>query len=259
MKFRLHSDTHLEGMLGKSSKELCDLFFPEAADDLNTVLLLAGDICSRFYKVREVLEELSTRFYKIVYVPGNHEFYGSSLPEWMELAKRQVFPENVYVVRNSEVQSFTVDEIRIIAATLWTDPTNDPIKQLMLQRYMADFRAIQGFTIWEMAELHHKQKLELQSKLSEPFDGKTVVLTHHLPSFSLCHPRFGGDLDHGFASACDDLIESNNVSLWAFGHTHDHINRLYPSTQCVMWCNPTGYRSEWGNSFSGGHAEIIEI
>lgn len=259
MKFRLHSDTHLEGMIAKSSKELSQFFFPEAVDDLNTVLLLAGDICSRFYKVREVLEELSTRFYKIIYVPGNHEFYGSSISEWMELAKRQVFPENVYVVRTHEVETFYIDDFRIIAGTLWTDPTDDPLKQLMLQRYLADFRAIHHFTTSEMSEIHNKQKLQITSKLSEPFDGKTVVLTHHLPSYSLCHPRFGGDLNHGFASHCDDIIETNNIAVWAFGHTHDHINRLHHSSKCVMWCNPTGYRSEWGNSFSGGLPEIIEL
>ena len=259
MKFRLHSDTHLEGMIGKSSKFLADTFFPMGPDDENTILLLAGDICSRFYKVREVLEELSTRFYKVVYIPGNHEFYGSSLDEWIDLASRQEFPENVLVVKTRNVETFIIDGYRIIAGTLWADPTNDPINHIRLQRYLADFRAIRGLSIAEVSQMHFSQKAQIQAKLDEEFDGKTIILTHHMPSQTLCHPRFGTELNHGFASHCDDIIKAGKAVLWAFGHTHDYINHRYPDTQCVMWCNPTGYYSEWGNSFSGGRMDILEF
>lgn len=34
-------------------------------------------------------------------------------------------------------------------------------------------------------EIHEEAKKFIESELSKPFDGKTIVITHHLPDFNL--------------------------------------------------------------------------
>ena len=38
------------------------------------------------------------------------------------------------------------------------------------------------FSPADLLDLHKKDRVWLEAKLKEPFDGKTVVITHHLPS-----------------------------------------------------------------------------
>ena len=72
---RIHSDLHLEGFLGKSIEELSEKFVPITQDDHEHSLVLAGDICSVPEKLVQFIKEMSRRFKRVFFVPGNHEFY----------------------------------------------------------------------------------------------------------------------------------------------------------------------------------------
>lgn len=73
-KFKLVSDLHLEFY-----KEGDEVYRPPVEkDDANTVLLLAGDIHVGT-KALPWIEEMTKRYRHVVYVLGNHEFYGQ---EW---------------------------------------------------------------------------------------------------------------------------------------------------------------------------------
>ena len=69
MRLRILSDLHVECF--KEGRDLPDV----AAD----VVILAGDI----HRTTEGLAWAAERFagQEIIYVPGNHEFYGTSMPD----------------------------------------------------------------------------------------------------------------------------------------------------------------------------------
>lgn len=258
MDLRLHSDTHLEGFIGCDAKELADKFFPIGANEFEQVLILAGDICSVPEKTNLVFQYLSRRFKHIIYVPGNHEYYKSSISEQNEKFKSLVSNfDNIIMPTDNQVGVSVIDGVRFIYSTLWTDPFAEGFNPEEIEFYLADFRAIRDFSLDDMAEIHFNNKRDLFAESAKPFDGKTVIVTHHMPSFSLCHPRFGNTLNHGFASNCEHILHSGNVDLWCFGHTHDFISTSIGKTQ--VRCNPTGYRGEWNRGFCGGSIFNFEV
>jgi predicted phosphodiesterase len=259
MELRLHSDLHLEAFMGTSLEKLEEKFIPRGENEHEQILVLAGDICSVPEKTKLFINQIRHRFKHVIYVPGNHEFYRSTTTNvFDELTKMQEFyGDLVSIAHDERMFCKVIDGVRFIYGTLWTDPFADGYRPLDVKYYMNDFRVIYDMTLERMAELHFAQKNALSNFLYEPFDGKTVVITHHLPSFSLCHPRFGGTSDHGFASNCDAVLNSGDVDVWMFGHTHDRISKTIGKTR--VECNPTGYRGEWDNTFSGGGVVVVNI
>ena len=84
----------------------------------------------------------------------------------------------------------------------------------------------------------------LRMKLSEPFDGPTVVITHHAPTLRSLqdNPHAGTDLDAAFANRWDDLMGRDNVALWVHGHSHTAVEYDVAGTRVVS--NPRGYPGE---------------
>jgi calcineurin-like phosphoesterase family protein len=78
----------------------------------------------------------------------------------------------------------------------------------------------------------------LSAKLKEDFSGKTVVITHHLPSAQSVAERYKPSLTSAcFASNLDDLMGMS--ALWIHGHTHDSMDYVLHGTRIL--CNPRGY------------------
>ncbi|WP_353645077.1 hypothetical protein [Mesorhizobium sp. WSM2239] len=79
------------------------------------------------------------------------------------------------------------------------------------------------------------------------FDGKTVVVTHHLPHPD-CTPAIyrdsrHSDANHLFANSevlFGDILHSDAApSLWVCGHTHHPVDVMVGRTRII--CNPRGY------------------
>jgi hypothetical protein len=93
----------------------------------------------------------------------------------------------------------------------------------------------------------------LAAMLAEPFDGKTVVVTHHAPSSQSVHPRYARDLlTPAFASNLENLMDGDRAALWIHGHMHESFDYEVYGTRVI--CNPRGYapnalnpdfRSDW--------------
>jgi Icc-related predicted phosphoesterase len=80
----------------------------------------------------------------------------------------------------------------------------------------------------------------LAKSLSQPFSGKTVVVTHHSPSSRSVAQRFAQDLlTPAFASNLEEMMGSHRVALWIHGHMHDPFDYEIFGTRVV--CNPRGY------------------
>jgi predicted phosphohydrolase len=102
MKIQIVSDIHLG---------LVPCALPNVDADL---LILAGDI----HRPVEALRWARELPIPIIYVPGNHEYYGSSLPATDRLLRELVQDSNVTLLDCAEKR---IGDLRVLGATLWTD------------------------------------------------------------------------------------------------------------------------------------------
>ena len=78
----------------------------------------------------------------------------------------------------------------------------------------------------------------LKKLINETFQGKTVVVTHHCPSWNSVTPKYQSNLLSAcFASRLEDLLGKSE--LWIHGHTHESFDYDINGTRVV--CNPRGY------------------
>jgi len=192
----------------------------------------------------------------VLYVPGNHEFYGGSIAGTLTELKQLCAGTNVRVLDSDEA---VVDGVRFLGTTLWTDfmlfgeGAKRAAAMAEAERSMRDFSRIrvgelseEPFTPADSAALFTIQAAWLESRLAEPFPGPTVVITHHAPSRRSIHPRFADSLLNAcFVSDAEHLVDGRRSSLWIHGHTHDSFDYVLNGTRVV--CNPRGYARDGVN------------
>ena len=221
----------------------------ETDEDKDTVLLLAGDIHVGA-KALPWIEIMCKRFKHVVYILGNHEFYGQ---EWYKTKEfwGAVRGHNLTVLDDGMV---IIDDVRIVGGTLWTalrDQTDDVGFTVWNgKQSMTDYRVtkINYKKTGQYRRLHpfdtieaHEHTVEyIKTILETPFDGKTIVMTHHLPHEKCVAERFkGSELNAFFVSNLDYIIENFDIDVWCHGHTHDNVDVEVHGTRIL--CNPMGY------------------
>lgn len=240
MRLRILSDLHLECFDG--NRELP----PVEAD----VLILAGDI----HRKCEGLSWGRHRFpdMPIIYVPGNHEFYGTCMPWLRDQLALEAKRLNIELLDNRAV---TINGVRFYGTTLWTDfalyagdPTQDPaLTETKALGYMPDFKIIEtspGVTLTpSTSSLLHAQALAwLEAELSRPFKGSKVVISHHAPLHDCIPEQYLGDaLSPAFASNLSHLM--GKMDIWIHGHVHEPVDILRNGTSVIA--NPGGYPYEF--------------
>ena len=233
MKLHVLSDLHTE---------FADFSPPETDAD---VVILAGDIGVGLGGI----EWAARQFPKapVIYVPGNHEFYGHDIGLTDEL--KAAAPANIDVLNNDKLE---LHGIRFLGSTLWTDFNLHGDEEAWFARQcakqlMKDFASIHNgsrrFTPEDSVELHEASKTWLVGELERKFEGPTVVVTHHLPASTSVALRYANDpLNPAFASSLEDVIEKHRPELWIHGHTHAPCDYELFDTRII--CNPLGYPGE---------------
>ena len=239
MKIQLASDLHLEFLQRNSPGER--LIGPVPGAD---VLVLAGDIADGAHGFKLFADWPASKPTPIIYVAGNHEFYGHSMEPMREKMREGAALNGIHFLENESVE---IDGVRFLGSTLWTDyrlRSNRTQRQLMenAQLRLNDHRLIRTgrhiFTTQDALEQHEIARAWLKSELAKPFAGKTVVITHHGPHPLSVHPRYVGDqLSAAFVSDLSDLMPG--VDLWLHGHVHDGFD--YQVGRCRVVANPAGY------------------
>jgi predicted phosphodiesterase len=210
------------------------------------VVVLAGDIARPSAAV-----DWARGFARpVLYVAGNHEFYGGSIDGTRAELARLCAGTEVHLLDDGEL---VLDGVRFLGTTLWTDfelfGLGEPMAAAMAEasRLLRDFSRIAlgevmgaCFTPEDAALLFRRHARWLEAKLAEPHDGPTVVITHHAPSPASIHPRFAGSLLNAcFVSDLERLAGADRAELWIHGHTHDSFDYRLNGTRVV--CNPRGY------------------
>jgi len=210
------------------------------------VVILAGDIA----RPREAVAWALGFSRPVLYVAGNHEFYGGNIAGTIAGLRRLCDGTHIHVLDNDQV---VINGVRFLGTTLWTDFMlwGDGEKRALAmqeaQRFMRDFSVIHVeesdsrlFTPDDAAALCSANAQWLEERLAEPHAGPTVVITHHAPSRRSIHSRFSGSLLNGcFVSDLRHLVDGERTQLWVHGHTHDSFDYMLHRTRVV--CNPRGY------------------
>lgn len=232
MKIRLMSDLHTEFRLPYKFQP----FNEYRGED---VLVLAGDIASGSKNTIEVLKHFADIFPQVVYVPGNHEYYGSSFHYFNEkMIAKCAKLDNVHFLHRDAVQ---LGGVWFIGATLWTNFNKDPLSEHAASRMIADFRLIKDFKPQHAVEQYNLDR-EYIKMAYENFVGPKVIVTHFLPARECISHRFRNDnsgLNDYFANNLADWICELQDTTWMFGHTHDPVDLYIGDTRVV--CNPHGY------------------
>lgn len=237
MKIRILSDLLLELSPWQAPKVDAD------------VTVLAGDIHKHTHALDWILENIEGM---AVYVPGNHEFYGAELHGIRAELKRRA-GGRIHVLDNDSIEiRGEAESVRFIGSTLWTDYAlfgagaemafaMREAKYCLLDHERIRCAPQPRFTPSQALGQHRESVVWLTGELAKPYAGKTVVVTHHLPSMLSVADRFKGQpLSAAFASNLDHLVE--RADLWIHGHTHDNFD--YRLGKCRVVCNPRGYVRE---------------
>lgn len=197
----------------------------------------------------------------IIYVAGNHEYYNypKHIDELEDLLRQQLSSSKYDRINFLQNENIIIDGVKFIGATLWTDYNltgNPEMSMEYAGLYMNDFRHINFDTptnngiekAKKFAKIHRESLEYIISELSIPFEGKSVVITHHCPSPKSIHPRYSGDmLNPAFTSNLEHVIEKLEPDLWIHGHTHSSFDYKCHNTRVI--CNPVGYMRFDQNGF----------
>ena len=258
MRIQILSDLHVE-FEGNT--------IPPLAPDAE-VVILAGDLAPvHTRRVADIARRWAGAD-NILYVPGNHEYYGSEIDVARRELARQCLQHDVTLLDPGAV---TVGHVRFIGATLWTDfllegVAGEAWAHLEVGASLSDFtgairhRAGQDglFTTRECARRHTEDRAFIEGELEEAErSGLTpVVVTHHAPSPKCIRPWFAKSrLNPGFASDLDAVIARYQPPLWIHGHMHDRLDETLGETRVV--CNPGGYSRVEGHEFDP--AFVVEV
>lgn len=228
------SDLHLEFNI--SIKKLLDSF-PKAY-----FLVIAGDICPVYKNKGKLLKTFlnmtkETEKYKhIIFIAGNHEYYGSQYKknEVLDILKNIAEETQTHFLQRERK---VIDDIEFIGATMWSRIEDRAMYQI------ADFRC----GVFKNKEEYIKEYVFDTNFLRETLEKKAeyprVVITHHLPSIHLIHPRFANSLlNSAFVTERLYTYNLSNVRYWACGHTHEFS--IFKKDETTLLVNPVGYKDE---------------
>jgi len=146
--------------------------------------------------------------------------------------------------------------VRFMGGTLWSDFMGGNQNCMnVLQQLYNDYRMIlrtkhkivEGLyekILWTPNDAyeHHKETLAfLEHELTKPFDGSTIIVTHHAPSVQSVDPNYR-NFQGGDASDLDEFVANNDIAFWFHGHIHSPKNYMIGNTRIVS--NPRGYWPE---------------
>jgi predicted phosphodiesterase len=247
MKFQVASDIHLENF--KPGQTIRSVIKPVAEN-----LIIAGDLGrvenANFFK--NALKDLCSVFKRVIFVPGNHEYYSMGLNK-INMANVDLFLHNLSLeegFRNLTIlnnNTTVVDDVLIFGSTFWS--------QCPQQHYLATQLYKNGKLV-DATEYNNMHKIAVQT-LRDTIDYasrehlRLLVVTHHAPSFEgtlAPHhivdnkaPAKGNTKNYMYCSDNIKLVNDPVVVAWIYGHTgyNGNIGKLVTN----QMDKPTGIRN----------------
>jgi predicted phosphohydrolase len=212
------SDLHLEF---RENREFLETHPLEPRGD---ILLLGGDIVpfGLLEKYAYFFDYVADNFERVYWLPGNHEYYRSDLAGRSGCLEIAVRP-NVFLVNDT---IHVLGTLRLVFSTLWSRIS--PRHERLIERSMSDFHLIsyegRRFSTPQFNQLHASSLDFLHQGVRGTAGSRTVVLTHHVPTFMRYPEKYRGSvLSEAFGVELFDLIDAWSPDHWIYGHHHCNI------------------------------------
>lgn len=235
MTIQYASDLHLEFPQNRRFLKVNPL------KPIGDVLLLAGDIVpfAELDYHDNFFNYISNHFQHVWWIPGNHEYYNSDIADRSGTIHEEI-RSNVHLVNNKSVY---LGGIRFIFSTLWSKIHQDNF--WLIENNINDFHVIKRegrhFSASHFNQLHTESVQFLESELATGDLTKTIVLTHHVPTFMNYPEKYKTDkLNGAFATELSELIEAFPPAYWIYGH-HHHNTENFEIGVTQMLTNQLGY------------------
>jgi Icc-related predicted phosphoesterase len=234
MKIQYCSDLHLESEPNSKFLEANPLIIS------GEILILAGDIVplEDEHLNNPFFQFVSDNYERVFWVPGNHEYYHKDLSNYSKSFTIQL-RNNIEIVNNIELE---YEGIRFIFSTLWSKISHGNEKNI--EKNVPDFDCIsynnKKLKARDFNKLH-AESLEFVKQSIGPDPGKTVVVTHHLPS-SKCNSVLQNEssINEAYCIDLTDYIEDSNVNFWIHGHSHVNHNPIFVG-KTILLTNQLGH------------------
>lgn len=272
------SDIHLEN---NPKRPYSSIIQPSAPD-----LAICGDLGNPYsFEYADFLSWCSKRWVRVFLITGNHEYFVKSADPNKTVEKvdihianlcRAIGP-NIYFLQKSV---FLIEESRvaIIGTTLWAAPDLRHWDQLstgvigdigLRGEYNSIFKldentnAMRPYHPSDITSLHVEQKAFLKQQLGPfnskiPQDYRVIVLTHHMPTFSLVDPKYVNSPVKSTYASDQDALMKEPVVAWICGHSHDPMTLRY-DTGTMVTLNPFGYKNQDKKHFSRSATVVVHM
>ncbi len=246
MKIQYASDLHLE------FKENKDFLKQNRITPFGDILILAGDIVpfGLMDNHKDFFKYVSDHFKITYWIPGNHEYYYYDLATKCGTFNEKI-KSNVLLVNN---MAFIHEEVKLVFSTLWSKISSE--NEWNTERSVSDFQVIKynkmRFSAPVFNQLHtdslvfieseiHQEEFVTTSVNRQQKIGKTVVVTHHVPTFINYPEQYKlSSINQAFGVELFDLIETSNINAWIYGHHHANIPS-FKIGNTEMLTNQLGY------------------
>ncbi len=208
-------------------------------------VILAGDVSTRHNGLRWIQKRF--RDVPVIYLCGNHEFYGDKLPKLTDRLREEAKGTNIHFLENDSV---TIGDIHFFGCTLWTDMALMGDWQAGAEEArltMNDYKRVRNsalaykrLTPRDTRSLHLGSVEAMREFFAAHEAHKSVIVTHHAPSLlSLPEHRRTELISCAYASHLDEFIRQHQPQLWVHGHIHHSNDYRIGGTRILA--NPRAY------------------
>lgn len=220
------------------------------------VVILAGDIDEKARGPAWALQAFAS---PVVFVPGNHDFWGINIDRFRREAEKAMDKVNPADRRCPELhildagQAVTIKGVRFVGAPLWTDfaLAGEGMREIAMLRAGADMKDYQKIRMGaehrrlspaRIFTAHRTQIAAISAALDVRFEGPTVLVTHH-PAHPACLRQGHGDSLIEQAAFASDLRRAlldrhHPPALVVSGHTH--VPTRFTEADTLFLSNPRG-------------------
>ncbi len=207
MRINYFSDVHLE---------FGDQALPNTDAD---IVVAAGDI-GVFDQGVDWLKAIGK---PVLYVAGNHEFYNNEYNRVLNTLRKECEGTNIVFLEKDQV---IIQGVRFLGCTLWADLyIEGEQKAVAIGKSLNDFRRVdydsEAFNQKHFSALHHESKAWLEAELVKPYQGKTVVITHHAPTEWSWIETPNALKKMAYCNDLKALFHEYEIAVWFHGHVHN--------------------------------------